>query len=68
VAEIEGYQKIIDGARQVMENNKPRIKVDEEWEVVEFNKVCSLEYGESLTEKDRIAGEYPVLGSNGITG
>jgi hypothetical protein len=51
VAEIGGYQKIIDGARQV----------------VEFNNVCSLEYGESLPEKDRIAGEYRVLGSNGIT-
>ncbi|MBU3966519.1 MAG: N-6 DNA methylase, partial [Euryarchaeota archaeon] len=68
VAEIEGYQKIIDGARQVVENYEPKIKVEEGWEVVDFNNVCTLEYGESLPEKDRIAGEYPVLGSNGITG
>ncbi len=43
VAEIEGYQKIIDGARQVVENYKPRIKVGEGWGVVElgeiFNKI-----------------------------
>ena len=39
VAEIEGYQKIIDGARQVVENYKPRIKVDERWEVVELGEV-----------------------------
>lgn len=39
VAEIEGYQKIIDGARQVVENYKPRIKVDEGWEVVELGEI-----------------------------
>ena len=38
VAEIEGYQKIIDGARQVVENYKPKIKVDEGWEVVELGE------------------------------
>ncbi len=32
VAEIESYQKIIDGARQVVENFKPRIDIDPEWE------------------------------------
>lgn len=38
VAEIEGYQKIIDGAKQVIENYKPKIKVDESWEMVELGK------------------------------
>jgi type I restriction enzyme M protein len=42
VAEIEGYQKIIDGARQVVENYKPRIKVDEGWEVVELGGVVEI--------------------------
>jgi restriction endonuclease S subunit len=41
VAEIEGYQKIIDGARQVVENYKPKIKVEEGWEVVELDDICS---------------------------
>ena len=36
VAEIEGYQKIIDGARMVVENWKPRIKVDPEWPKYKF--------------------------------
>jgi len=36
VAEIESYQKIIDGARQVVENYKPRIDIDPEWPMVEF--------------------------------
>ncbi|MCG2737760.1 MAG: restriction endonuclease subunit S [Candidatus Methanoperedenaceae archaeon] len=45
VAEIEGYQKIIDGARQVVENYKPKIKVDEGWEVVELGDVCETTSG-----------------------
>src|SRR5690606_28417094 len=31
VAEIEGYQKIIDGARQVVESYTPRIAKKPEW-------------------------------------
>lgn len=40
VAEIEQYQKVIDGARQVVENWKPRIKIDPEWEMVKLGEVC----------------------------
>jgi len=36
IAEIESYQKIIDGARQVVENYKPRIDIDPEWAMVEL--------------------------------
>jgi type I restriction enzyme M protein len=38
VAEVEGYQKIIDGARQVIANYKPTIKTDPEWPMVLFSK------------------------------
>ncbi len=40
VAEIEGYQKIIDGAKMVVENYKPKIDIDPEWEMVELSEVC----------------------------
>ncbi len=33
-----------------------------------IEKVFSLEYGKPLPEDKRIAGEYPVMGSNGISG
>jgi type I restriction enzyme M protein len=36
VAEIEGYQKIIDGAKAVVTNYKPKIDIEPEWELVEF--------------------------------
>ncbi len=40
VTKIESYQKIIDGARQVVENYKPQIDIDPEWEMVELKSVC----------------------------
>jgi type I restriction enzyme M protein len=39
VAEIENYQKIINGARQVVENYKPHIDIDPEWEMVELESI-----------------------------
>lgn len=42
VAEIEGYQKVIDGARAVIDNYKPQIPVDPEWEMVSVADVCMV--------------------------
>ncbi len=45
VAEIESYQKIIDGARQVVENYKPTIKIDPAWERKPLAAVCDVRDG-----------------------
>ena len=42
VAEVESYQRIVDGARQVVENWRPRIEIDPEWEGVELGEVCRI--------------------------
>ncbi len=68
VAEIEQYQKVIDGAKQVVDNWKPSFRIDPEWEMVKFEKVCILEYGKGLPKNERKGGEYPVMGSNGRCG
>ena len=47
VKEIEGYQKIIDGAKMVVENYKPKIDIDPEWDLVELGEVC-----ESISDGD----------------
>ena len=47
VAEIEGYQKIIDGAKMVVENYRPKIEIDPEWEMVQLGDVC-----ESISDGD----------------
>lgn len=49
VEEIDGYQKIIDGARQVVENYKPVIKIAPSWEVVELQKMCAFMTGGTPT-------------------
>jgi type I restriction enzyme M protein len=42
VAEIEGYQKLIDGCRQVVDSWKPQIDIDPEWPVVKLGDVCEI--------------------------
>ena len=42
VAEIEGYQKIIDGAKMVVDNYKPKIDINADWEMVELGEVCEI--------------------------
>ena len=39
VAEIEGYQKVIDGARAVVDNYRPQIPIDPGWPMVELREV-----------------------------
>ena len=46
VVEIEGYQKVIDGARAVVDNYRPHIPIDPDWPMVELGEVCKrLQYG-----------------------
>ena len=60
--EIEGYQKVIDGARAVVENYRPRIAVDPEWPLVSLGQVCSV--GGSIT-KD-VNPTLPYFGADSI--
>nr|VFJ59943.1 MAG: type I restriction enzyme M protein [Candidatus Kentron sp. DK] len=68
VAEIESYQKIIDGARQVLENYRPHIHIDPEWPVVELGNACENLDSKRvpITKGDRKEGEYPYYGASGI--
>jgi len=45
VDELESYQKIIDGAKQVVENYKPTFKIDPEWETVIIGDVFNTSSG-----------------------
>jgi type I restriction enzyme M protein len=55
VAEIEGYERIIAGARQVVESYRPRIEIQPEWAWVELGEVCEkVQYG--ISEKMNTEG------------
>ena len=51
VAEIEGYQRVLDGARAVVDNWRPRIAVDPEWPTVELGELCTVVRGSSPRPK-----------------
>ena len=51
VAEIEDYQKVIDGARAVVENYRPHIVVDPEWTIVKLEDFCTIVRGSSPRPK-----------------
>lgn len=57
VAEIEEYQKIIDGAKQVVDNYKPTIEIDPEWEIVKLGDE-SIFYIESGGTPDSFDSNY----------
>lgn len=72
VAEIEGYQKVIDGARAVLDNYRPHIPIHPDWPMEELGEVIS-----TITAPAKIqaadfsdVGRYPVIdqSQNAIAG
>ncbi len=64
VGEIEGYQKIIDGARQVVDNYKPTIKIDPEWDLHDLGSLVEVKGGKRLPKGENFEKEntnYPYL-------
>ena len=59
VRELEQYQKIIDGAKQVVDNYKPVIDIDPSWEMKELGEICDFQYGYTDTAKEK--GEYRYI-------
>ena len=52
VAEIEGYQRVLDGARAVVDNWRPRIAVDPDWPLVELGELTKPQYGYTASAAD----------------
>ena len=59
VRELEQYQKIIDGAKQVVDNYKPIIDIDPSWEMKRLGDICDFQYGFTDTAKEK--GEYRYI-------
>jgi type I restriction enzyme M protein len=63
VAEIEGYQRVIDGARAVIENYRPHILVRAEWPKLPLGSVASLHTGTTpeTARKDYYVGDVKFV-------
>ncbi len=59
VAEIEGYQKIIDGARQVVENYQPRIPIHPDWPMVELHEVSEVTSSKRIFQNEYVSSGIP---------
>lgn len=54
VEKIEGFQRIIDGAKQVVENYKPQIDISPDWEMLELEHLTteSIRSGAGIVKSD----------------
>jgi len=65
VAEIEGYQKVIDGARAVIDNYRPHIPTNPEWPMVPLGEACDVRDGTHDSPKYTTEG-YPLITSKNL--
>jgi type I restriction enzyme M protein len=65
VAEIEGYQKVIDGARAILDNYRPHIFIHPDWPMVELCEVCDVRDGTHDSPKYILEG-YPLITSKNL--
>nr|WP_226840604.1 MULTISPECIES: N-6 DNA methylase [Acidithiobacillus] len=63
VTEIEGYQKVIDGARAVLDHYRPHIPIHPDWPMVPIKDVAAVEsgYGFPLNYQGKTDEEIPFL-------
>ncbi len=70
VAEIEGCQKVIDGARAVIDNYRPHIPVDSKWPIVPLEVACEIQRGKfshrPRNEPRFYGGRYPFIQTGDI--
>ena len=65
VAEIEGYRKVIDGARAVLDHYRPHIPIQPDWPMVELGEVCDVRDGTHDSPKYVLDG-YPLITSKNL--
>ena len=70
VAEIEAYQKVIDGARTVIDNYRPHIPTHPDWPMVGLGDACEAiltgPFGSLLHQSDYVAEGVPVVNPQNI--
>ncbi len=65
VAELDGYRKVIEGARQVLASYKPTIRIDPEWPSKPMGEVCDVRDGTHDSPKYHLQG-FPLITSKNI--
>lgn len=70
VAEIEAYQKVIDGARAVLDHYRPHIPIQPDWPMATFADACAEiktgPFGSLLHQADYVVHGVPVVNPQDI--
>lgn len=66
VAEVEGYQRVIDGARAVLDNYKPLFSINAGWSVVALKAVVGFQEGPGILAKDFVSSGVPLVRLSGV--
>jgi type I restriction enzyme M protein len=68
VAEIEGYQKVINGARAVLDHYRPHIPIHPDWPKRSLGSLAeNLDSRRvPITKGDRKKGPFPYYGASGV--
>ena len=61
VAEIEGFQKVIDGARSVLDHYRPHIPIQLDWPTICLGDVCDIKTGKLNSNAAVAGGAYPFF-------
>jgi type I restriction enzyme M protein len=66
VDEVEGYKRVIDGARAVLDNYRPQFPVDPEWALSELHEVAGFQEGPGILAKDFVPNGVPLVRLAGV--
>jgi type I restriction enzyme M protein len=64
VAEIEGYQKVINGARAVLDHYRPHIPIHPDWPETTIDECCEVKGGKRLpigVQFSRVPTNHPYI-------
>ncbi len=59
VSKIVGYQKIIDGAKQVVSSYKPQIDIEPSWDMVKLGDVCEITSSKRIFQNEYVKAGIP---------
>jgi type I restriction enzyme M protein len=65
VDELDGYQRIVDGAKQVIANWRPTFDIDPSWPLLPLKKVCGFDL-QQVQPNSSGASALPYLGMDDI--
>lgn len=66
VSEVDGYQRVIDGARAVLDNYRPKFPISPTWALTDLKSVVDFQEGPGILAKDFVPNGVPLIRLAGV--